>query len=101
MKTSKKTSAKPPTVKVLTAAQIIARDMPGFRIVKRPAVTAHATPPDAVSPDLAEIRKRYGLVEKPLTGTSTVVLVEPKAGPGILGPKAVIISNGRIIGRQG
>ncbi len=107
--TTKKSQLGKGVAKPLTAAQVIARDMPGYRIVKRSMIPAQqVAPPDAVSPDLDEIRRRYGLaveaslnMEKSPTNTSGIVLVEPKVSSSAAGPKAVVISSGRIIGRQG
>jgi hypothetical protein len=106
--------------------EIIKRDAPGMTIAKQRApdsATPRRAAPDAVSPDLEQIRQKYGVSAKPRNRAdavrvrsarvravdagddSEIVLLEPKgtaadnAWP--VQPKAVVVSGDRIIGRQG
>jgi len=90
-------------------ARVIRREAPGYRIVPPPPPVEGSPRPDAVSPELDEIRRRYGVGAvrardegAPGESNSEIVLIEPTALalPGAQ-PKGVVISKGRIIGRQG
>jgi hypothetical protein len=94
-----------------SAREIVAEQMPGMRILSEPLqsnsdavehATAHGAGLDALRQHYLEAPQADAVSETP--GDSEVVMVEPvatdaaKRGPG---PKAVIVSNGRIVGRQG
>lgn len=105
--------------------QIIARDAPGYEIATQrvpDAASPRRAAPDAVSPDIEQIRKKYGVSDagsgtesvhirvargssKKSTDDSEIVLLKPKQGAsdawGGPSPKAVVVSGNRIIGRQG
>jgi len=115
--------------------QIIDRDAPGNELVKKQvsdvAAPRRATP-DAISPELDEVRRQYGVTADPesdsvrvraargaaKTATTKsagkkadddrIMIIKPKNAPGAKtdswigsAPKAVVISGGKIIGRQG
>jgi len=100
--------------------EILKRDAPGMKIAKVRAADAPAkrATPDAVSPDIDELRRKYGVDKTRGTADavrvrsarpaqdhdeSEFVLLTPSDGadgPGAQ-PKAAIVSRGRIIARQG
>jgi hypothetical protein len=106
-------------------ARIIRRDLPGYRIVEQSAedsadqaVESVRRPPEAGTPDIRELRRKYfGLVDEFANGPETVesdaapddddeiVTVEPenKADAFDRGgrAKSVVISNGEVTGSQG
>jgi hypothetical protein len=107
--------------------QIVERDMPGFTIVEPVAAAADAVTrpeaaPDDLTPEIAELRRKflgadadtnaayYGAVtdagEAAGQDDSVIVLTRPKQPPADaasegLGPKAVVISGGKVIAKQG
>ena len=99
-----------------TARQIIKEQMPKFRVVKKGAAAdaAARAKPDAVSPDLAALRRKY-LGESPDHASASdaeaapdddgeILVVEHKAAEGRrrgAGPKGVVVSKGKISGVQG
>jgi hypothetical protein len=106
--------------------EIIERDMPGHRLVRRAgderADSGNAAPDqvDDVSPDLAELREKYlgesadaasadtaDSTPKPRNTDDEIVIVEPKERTDPLDhgsrPKAIVVSGKerRVIGYQG
>jgi hypothetical protein len=95
-----------------SAHEVIAEQMPGMRIVSSAPVrgdrdalahaTSHGVGLDALQQHFCGASQNASVSDLP--AESEVVMVEPvtadamKRGPG---PKAVIVSGGRIIGRQG
>lgn len=106
--------------------QIVERDMPGFTIIEPVAAADAETRPEAVpddvTPEIAELRRKflgadadtnaayYGAVADAGGDAgqddSAIVLTRPKQPPADaanegLGPKAVVISGGKVIAKQG
>ena len=108
-----------------SAKQIVAESMPQMQVVEPSRHLADAgpvSPPDAVSPELSALRRKYFGDEEEDTAIDTpiilaaqglapdsgidtgIVLVKPKDGsadPARPSTKAVVVADGRIIGRQG
>jgi hypothetical protein len=104
--------------------KIVERDMPGFTIAEPEPAAAdtHARPeatPEEVTPEIAELRRKFlgadADTNAPFYGAdsngageddSAIVLTRPIQPPsdvaaGGLGPKAVVISHGKVIAKQG
>ncbi len=102
-----------------TAREIVEEQMPNFKVVEpgRGIDAVRRADTDATTPDLAALRKKYlgenaGAVSHNSTDAadadggeaSGIVLVKPKAATAQdrgVGPKAVVVSRGRITGKQG
>ena len=98
-----------------TARQIIKEQMPNFRVVRKGAATEDAptAKPDAVGPDLAALRRKYlgeAVDAAPPPDAAArddggeIVIVEPNDDRGRrrgAGPKAVVVSKGKVSGVQG
>lgn len=104
-----------------SARQIVQESLPEMQVVgpaRHLADAAPASPPDAVSPELSALRKKYFGADAgdsiaisdeddtPESGIDTgIVLVKPKddpsSDPARPSTKAVVVADGRIIGRQG
>jgi hypothetical protein len=106
-------SASEPSGSTKSAHDIVAEEMPGMRVVaSRPIsnqdAAEHAT---GSGKGLDALRQRYfgssasdSASDAGGVADSEIVMVEPKAGEESgrgPGPKAVIVSGGRIVGRQG
>jgi hypothetical protein len=101
--------------------KIIEKEMPNYRLVEKLESPARSAVADAVTPDLATLRRKFlgqdaaaasptrraraAAAEEPQTDENdAIVLVEPKSSNPRdrgAGPKAVVISKGKIIGMQG
>lgn len=105
--------------------QIIARDMPGYRLASHAlgADRASSAEPDLVAPDITALKRKYfgadalpeadnpghratrARAAKPKADVEEqIVAVEPKEGGAFdaaARPKTVVISNGKIVARQG
>jgi hypothetical protein len=104
--------------------QIVERDMPGMTIVEpQAAADAEARPeavPEEVTPEIAELRRKFlgadADTSAPFYGAdagagggnddSVIVLTRPKhpavdAASGGMGPKAVVITGGKVVAKQG
>lgn len=111
-----------------TAREVIEEQMPGFHIVDRSRAVDSQwnVQADATSADLAALREKYlggsaadasadaaypsdatfatDAADTDTADTSAIILVEPDI-PNVhdraAGPKAVVVSEGEIVGRQG